>query len=81
MALSEGARMSNEPDDAEFTFSASKSSRDDLKKYLSRMLDDTAASVTCRKCGERIEAEFKELLKGVICKCGETVQLNKFDPK
>jgi hypothetical protein len=69
--------MSNEPDDAEFTFGP-KTGMDDLKSFLSESLD-SKVSVTCPKCGDKVEGTFKELLRGLQCKCGETVRSKKLN--
>jgi len=71
--------MPKEPDDSEFTFGPN-TSREDLKKFLSDALEDSKISVTCPACGNRVEGSFKELLRGIECRCGETVRSKEAKP-
>jgi hypothetical protein len=71
--------MAKESEDSEFSFGPN-SSRDDLKKFLSDALEDSKIGVICPACGNRVEGSFKELLRGVECRCGGTVRSKEANP-
>jgi hypothetical protein len=71
--------MAKESEDSEFSFGPN-SSRDGLKKFLSDSLEDSKINVTCPACGNRVEGSFKELLRGIECRCGKTVRSKEAKP-
>ena len=69
--------MPKNSDKSEFTFRG-LSDMGDLGKHLFKEVNSRTFGVTCTACGGRVEGTYAELLKGVKCKCGETVRLQKF---